>query len=311
MHTHLPARGGCVSGGRARAAREAADAHARRVPPPAGRRRRRRLGCAAGIFISSPWAREGAASLPMAQWANRCGTVCSPTWARMGGVDRRCTPWAVLCALDGVPVPECAANESARARGRHRPRDRKGATHESDVAGVRLDLAPRANDIEADDTSSLVDSCRRRHPGLCPESYRVGAQLYVHRRRGEWAGRLVLWYTVDAIQRFVPDARFPTTTDHPRRGLLANLVDHVVDDVPLLVPAASTGAFMRVFEGVRTGTVLSPIDPSVLKLTGGRRGTAHRVVRDLEAWRTRASTPRAAPSPSWARHGAEAPTHTG
>ena len=99
----------------------------------------------------------------------------------------------------------------------------------------------------------------------------------------------MLWYTLDVIQRFEPGARFPTTTDHARRGLLANLVDHVVDGVPLLVPAASTGAFMRVLEAVRTGPPPTPIDPAFVDRRVGDEGT-HRVVRDLEAWSARVVT---------------------
>ena len=127
-----------------------------------------------------------------------------------------------------------------------------GAAGESDVAGVRLDLY-RANDIEADDTSSLVVDLADGGTLACALSLTAS-------QRGEpcvvvegTSGRLVLWYTLDVIQLFEPDAPFPVTTGHPRTGLLANLVDHVVDGVPLLVPADSTGAFMRVLEAVRVG----------------------------------------------------------
>jgi hypothetical protein len=99
-------------------------------------------------------------------------------------------------------------------------------------------------------------------------------------------GRLVLWYTLDVIQLFEPGAAFPTTTGHARTGLLANLVDHVVDGVPLLVPAVSTGAFMRVLEAVRTSAAPTPIAPSFIDRRVGDEGT-RRVVRDLEAWSAR------------------------
>ncbi len=150
---------------------------------------------------------------------------------------------------------------------------------------MRLDLY-RANDIEADDTSSLIVD-------LADGSTLACALSLTAPRRSEpcvivdgTAGRLVLWYTLDVVQLFEPGAALPVTTEHPRVGLLANLVDHLVDEVPLLVPAASTGAFMRVLEAVRTSTPPTRIDPSHITRLEGPEG-AHLVVDDLEQWSAR------------------------
>ena len=198
------------------------------------------------------------------------------TWVRTEEYWRR-TPWAGRRALDGVPVVDGAVTNPlahAVATGLAIA----GATRESDVAGVRLDLY-RANDIEADDTSSLVVDLVGGGTLACALSLTASQRSEPCIVVEGTAGRLVLWYTLDVIQRFEPGARFPTTTDHPRRGLLANLVDHVVDGVPLLVPAASTGAFMRVLEAVRTGARTDPHRPRVRRPTGGRRGHAPRGAR--------------------------------
>ena len=136
---------------------------------------------------------------------------------------------------------------------------------------MRLDLY-RANDIEADDTSSLVVDLADGGTLACALSLTAS-------RRSEpcivvegTSGRLVLWYTLDVIQLFEPDAAFPVTTGHPRTGLLANLVDHVVDGAPLLVPADSTGAFMRVLEAVRVGPAPTPHRRRVRRPPRGCRG---------------------------------------
>ena len=191
------------------------------------------------------------------------------TWVRTEEYWRR-TPWAGRRALDGVPVVDGAVTNPlahAVATGLAIA----GATGESDVAGVRLDLY-RANDIEADDTSSLVVDLADGGTLACALSLTAA-------RRSEpcivvegTSGRLVLWYTLDVIQLFEPDAAFPVTTGHPRTGLLANLVDHVVDGTPLLVPADSTGAFMRVLEAVRIGPAPTRIAADVRRPPRGCGG---------------------------------------
>ncbi|MGI9823075.1 Gfo/Idh/MocA family protein [Agromyces sp. Marseille-Q5079] len=205
------------------------------------------------------------------------------TWPRTEQYWRR-APWAGRRTLDGLPVVDGAVtNPLAHAVATSLAV--AGATTTADVADVRLDLY-RANDIEADDTSSLivdlVDGARVAGALSLTAGARAEPCVVV---RGTEA-RLVLWYTLDLVQVFRPGSALPTTTAHARTGLLENLVDHVRLGTPLLVPVSATGAFMRVLEAVRTGEAARPIDPRHVDRTTDADGD-HRVVRDLEAWSER------------------------
>jgi predicted dehydrogenase len=232
----------------------------------------------------------GSAAVPAIRELVAAGAVGEPvrygalgTWVRNVDYWRR-APWAGRSTLDGVPVVDGAVTNPlahAVATGLAVA----GATRERDVGDVRLDLY-RANDIEVDDTSSLVVD-------LAAGGTLAGALSLTAPRRSEpciivdgTAGRLVLWYTLDVVQLIESGSEVPITSHHPRRGLLANLVDHVVDGAPLLVPAASTGAFMRVLEAVRESGPPRPIDARHLDRVTDDDGT-HLVVRDLEHWSAR------------------------
>jgi predicted dehydrogenase len=205
------------------------------------------------------------------------------TWVRTEQYWRR-SSWAGRRTLDGEPVvdgvvtnPLAHAVATALAVA--------GATQAADVASVHLDLH-RANDIEADDTSSLVVDLANGGTVACALSLTAP-------RRSEpcvivdgTAGRLILWYTLDVVQLVEPGSNLPVTTSYARRGLLENLVDHVVDGSPLLVPAESAGAFMRVLEAVRTAPAPARIDRAFITRHEDSEG-AHLVVDDLEAWSAR------------------------
>ena len=245
----------------------------------------------------------GSAAVPAMRDLVAAGAVGDPvrygalaTWVRNVDYWRR-APWAGRSTLDGVPVVDGAVTNPlahAVATGLAVA----GATREEDVADVRLDLY-RANDIEVDDTSSLVvDLAEGGADGPGGAGGAGGATLacalsLTAPRRTEpciivdgTAGRLVLWYTLDVIQLIEPGSDVPVTSHHPRGGLLANLVDHIVDGAPLLVPAASTGAFMQVLEAVRESGPPTPIDARHLDRVTDDEGT-HLVVRDLEHWSAR------------------------
>ena len=232
----------------------------------------------------------GSAAVPALRDLIAAGAIGDPvrygalaTWVRNVDYWRR-APWAGRSTLDGVPVVDGAVTNPlahAVATGLAVA----GATREEDVAAVRLDLY-RANDIEVDDTSSLVVD-------LAGGATLAGALSLTAPRRSEpciivegTAGRLVLWYTLDVIQLVEPGSDVPVTSIHPRTGLLANLVDHVVDGTPLLVPAASTGAFMRVLEAVRENGPPARIAARHLERVTDDEGT-HLVVQELERWSAR------------------------
>lgn len=284
MHTHLPLA--------AAAMRSGAHVLLEKPPTPTIDEFHRLLDVAAetGRAVQLGFQSLASSAVPVMRDLVAAGAIGDPvrfgalgTWVRTEEYWRR-TPWAGRRTLDGVdvvdgvvtnPLAHAVATGLAVA----------GAHDEADVSRVRLDLY-RANDIEADDTSSLIVDLADGRTLACALSLTAP-------RRSEpciivdgTAGRLVLWYTLDVVQLFEPGAELPVTTDHPRVGLLANLVDHLIDDVPLLVPAASTGAFMRVLEAVRTSAPPTRIDPSHVTRLKGAEG-AHLVVDDLEHWSAR------------------------
>lgn len=256
----------------------------------------------------------GSAAVQAARDLIAAGAIGTPvgfgalgTWPRTEAYWTR-SPWAGRRTLNGVPVVDGAVTNPL-AHAVATALAVAGATTLDDVDGVHLDLH-RANAIEADDTSSLLIDLASGARVACALS------LTAEQRREPCVivrgteGRLVLWYTLDVVQVFatgatgatgttgpgagaatgtVADAAWPglpATTTHPRTGLLANLLDHVRGEAALLVPAASTGAFMRVLEAVRTAPDPRPIDPAFVTRVVDEHGS--RVVVDgLEAWSER------------------------
>lgn len=284
MHTHLPLALAALEAG--------AHVLLEKPPTPTLDDFRRLVSAAdhAGRAVQLGFQSLGSAAVPAVRELVAEGAIGRPlrfgalaTWVRTEQYWRR-TRWAGRRTLDGVPVVDGAVTNPlahAVATGLALA----GATTESDVAAVRLDLY-RANDIEADDTSSLIVEVTDGPRLACALSLTAG-------RRSEpcvivegTAGRIALWYTLDVVQVTSPGSAIPTTSVHPRTELLENLVDHIVDGVPLLVPAPSTGAFMRVLEAVRTAP--DPVRIERRHIT--RRGVgddAHLVVDGLEEWSER------------------------
>jgi predicted dehydrogenase len=284
MHTHLPLALAALDAG----------AHVLLEKPPTPTlddfHRLLEAADAAGRAVQLGFQSLGSAAVPAMRNLIAAGAIGDPvrfgalgTWVRSVDYWRR-TPWAGRRSLDGVPVVDGAVTNPL-AHAVATALAVAGATRESDVASVRLDLY-RANDIEADDTSSLVIDLAGGGRLACALSLTAS-------RRSEpcvivegTAGRLVLWYTLDVVQLIEPGAAIPATTAYAREGLLANLVDHVTEGAPLLVPAESTGAFMRVLEAVRTGPEPTRIDARHVTRLDDAEGE-HLVVDDLEAWSER------------------------
>lgn len=122
-------------------------------------------------------------------------------------------------------------------------------TGEQEPESVEVELY-RAGPIEADDTSCVRVHASDGTPitiavSLCaPVS--TPPRLIVHGDRG----RIELDYTLDRLTLH-RDGREPVTTTHPRTGLVENLIAHVNDGEPLLVPPSVTRAFTHVVEAVR------------------------------------------------------------
>ncbi|MDT0446713.1 Gfo/Idh/MocA family protein [Streptomyces johnsoniae] len=178
----------------------------------------------------------------------------------------------------------------------------EGAERAEDIAAVDLELY-RANDIAADDTScaritttaggqvvAAVTLCAER-PG---EPYVV-----VH---GD-AGRITFWYKADRLL-LERAGEQPQVSEHGRTDLLANLVAHLREGVPLLVPLARTGAFTRVVEAVRTAPDPLALPPDVWRSEPGDSGP-RRVIPGIDGLTARGAAELALYSElavDWARY---------
>ena len=161
-----------------------------------------------------------------------------------------------------------------------------GARGPRDVADIRADLR-RANDIETDDTSSLVIELA--------SGIRVAAALAVTspRRHEPYVllrgsrGYALYFYTLDLLQVHA-GTRLPRTYGFSRVGLLANLAAHVRGGAPLAVPLADTGAFTRVLEEVTAGPYPARIAADAVRVEH-RNGEVFRIVRGIEEWAERSA----------------------
>ncbi|MGW0737518.1 Gfo/Idh/MocA family protein [Streptomyces sp. NPDC002851] len=209
------------------------------------------------------------------------GVGAAGAWARDEAYYRRAA-WAGRRRLDGADVvdgvltnPLAHAVATALAV--------QGATADEDVAHVELELF-RANAIEADDTSCVrvttPDGARVTVAAtLCAEQ--PGAPyVVVHGSHG----RITLWYKDDRML-LERTGHAPEELAFGRTDLLENLVEHVTKGVPLLVPPAATGAFMRVVEAVRRAPDPAPLPPSAWHTAPGEAsGSApRRVVHGVDA----------------------------
>jgi predicted dehydrogenase len=210
-------------------------------------------------------------------------------WSRSEQYWRR-APWAghrVLegrLAADGVitnPLAHALATAFAIA----------GADTPDDVVSIEADLR-RANDIETDDTSSLVIGLRggvRVAAGLAVTApQRHEPYVLVRGTRGH----LIYHYTLDTLHVFRDGAALPRTYAFERTGLLADLVSHVRSVTPLAAPLHRTGAFTRVLEAVVTGVPPTHLSPALVR-TVSDAGETFRIVDGVEdaaeqvAWQAR------------------------
>jgi predicted dehydrogenase len=159
-------------------------------------------------------------------------------------------PWAGHRTLNGRPVMDGVLT-NALAHAVATALRVASADELTDVSTVDTHLY-RANDVDADDTSSVTvrTAAGRRivvSATLCADEF-AESRLVVHGTRG----KATLWWQRDEL---VVDGK---AREYPRTDLLADLLDHLADPDghPLLAPLAATGAFTRVLEAIR----LSP-DP--------------------------------------------------
>lgn len=189
--------------------------------------------------------------------------------------------WAGRRTLDGVAVvdgvvtnPLAHAVATALRIG--------GAYRAADVASVELDQW-RANDIEADDTSSVVvtDTGGRRYGfglTLCADDGQPPARVLVFGERG----RIELDYERDVV-RVISAPGDIRETAYERVDLLEDLLAARASGAALRADVRETGAFMRVLEGVRTAPDPRRI-PAELVSWEGSGSASHPVVRDVATW---------------------------
>jgi predicted dehydrogenase len=184
-------------------------------------------------------------------------------WSRSVGYWSR-SPWAGRRSLRGQPVvdgvvtnPLAHATATALAV--------IGCRKADDVAAVETDLY-RANAIDSDDTSvvrirttnDLTVTCAFT---LCASKEQEPV-VHVHGS----AGRVRYAYTADRVDVEI-DGQTRTVTVG-REDLLENLLAFRRGESELLVPLASTGAFMRVLDAVATAGEPVRVDPRAVSWVG-------------------------------------------
>jgi predicted dehydrogenase len=205
-------------------------------------------------------------------WVRTAGYWARSAWAgrrRLGGHD----------VIDGVvtnPLAHAIATALLVA----------GATRLDQVARVETDLY-RANDIEADDTSSgvvtLADGLRMGFGLTLCATERTPALVLVHGSEGT----VRLAYESDTVE---VDGRNGTRTlTFGRLDLLEDLLTSRATGARPRCPVDDTAAFMRVLEGVRAAEEPARIDDHHVRWEGVG-DDRHPVVTDVEQWCLRAAT---------------------
>jgi predicted dehydrogenase len=205
------------------------------------------------------------------------------TWVRTAGYWAR-SAWAGRRRMDGRDVVDgVVTNPLAHAVATALLV--AGATGLDQVTQVETDLY-RANDIEADDTSSVVVTLADGPPmgfglTLCAAK-RTPALVLVHGSRGT----LRLAYESDTVE---VDGRGGTRTlTFGRLDLLDDLLTARATGCRPRCPVADTGAFTRVLDAVRAAEEPAEIDDHHLRWEG-EGDDRHPIVTDVEMWCARAA----------------------
>jgi predicted dehydrogenase len=205
------------------------------------------------------------------------------TWVRTAGYWAR-SVWAGRRRLDGRDVVDgVVTNPLAHAVATALLV--AGATRLDHVSHVETDLY-RANDIEADDTSSVVVSLADGPPAafgltLCATE-RAPALVLVHGSQGT----LRLAYESDTVE---VDGRGGTRTlSFGRLDLLDDLLTARATGSRPRCPVADTAAFTRVLDAVRAAEEPAEIDDRHIRWEG-EGDDRHPIVTDVEMWCSRAA----------------------
>jgi predicted dehydrogenase len=206
------------------------------------------------------------------------------TWVRTAGYWAR-SAWAGRRRMDGRDVVDgVVTNPLAHAVATALlVAGAKGVDH---VAEVETDLY-RANDIEADDTSSgvvtLADGPSLGFGFTLCATKRTPALVLVHGSEGT----LRLAYETDTV--YVDGRDGARTLTFDRVDLLDDLLTARATGGPLRCSIVDTGAFTRVVDAVRAAEEPARIGDRHLRWEGDG-DDRHPIVTDVEAWCLRAAT---------------------
>ena len=213
--------------------------------------------------------------------------AAAATWRRDAEYWDR-SAWAGRRRVDGVDVLDGAVTNPL-AHAVATALALVGCRTAADVARVEVELY-RANPIEGDDTSAVRVTTRAGLVATASLTLCAAEETLPTVRVRGTEGHATLSYTLDDVA--VGDAAADGAVQHHgRTDLLENLLDHRRSGAPLLVPLASTGAFIEVLEAVRTAEPVQIDHPWVTWLGDGP--DRHPVVADVEAIVDRAADARA------------------
>ncbi|WP_109210126.1 MULTISPECIES: Gfo/Idh/MocA family oxidoreductase [Microbacterium] len=155
-----------------------------------------------------------------------------------------------------------------------------GAADSGDVCDVRTDMR-RADDIDTDDTSSLVIELTSgtRIAAALSVTAPLQQEPYVLLRGSR--GHALYFYTRDLLQVHPGGAPVPRTYAFERSELLDEMIAHIRRGAPLSVPLAATGGFTRVLEAIVASPEPVRIAPEHIDVVQ-RGGEVFRVVRGIE-----------------------------
>jgi predicted dehydrogenase len=150
----------------------------------------------------------------------------------------------------------------------------------TDVDAVETDLY-RANRIDSDDTSVVRIRATSGQEVTCALSLCAPVQREPQVHIEGANGRARFAYTSDRIDVETNDQTRTEITG--RTDLFENLLAHRRDGSELLVPLASTGAFMRVLAAVADANEPTRIDPRAIRWEGEDQDR-RAIVEDIDDW---------------------------
>lgn len=206
------------------------------------------------------------------------GVSALGAWSRTVGYWTR-APWAGRRSLGGQPVVDGVVT-NALAHAVVTALAIAGCRRLDDVESVETDLY-RANAIDSDDTSVIRIRTTQGLQVTCALTLCASVEREPLVRIQGTLGHATFSYTADRVEVETEGrSRKEVTT---RVDLLENLLAHRRDGTPLLVPLASTGAFMRVLGAVAAAEEPLRIDPHAITWEG--EGLDRRAIVDnVEHW---------------------------